>query len=287
MAIIAFRSRRIPPMSQLTMSVAQVCLNDTGVANGTINFIYDSGAGTIMTESRPGMTLGAGYATMDRRMGFKRIDKQGNRLPVPHHGQIGLAVALETLLIGNALFIQDPPDAMRRMAIDTHRNLVRFFLPKFTADNLAMYLLDLTVAFLAGAGNVVSMNAGKGVSVVADVMSSVTVDAHGRHHQALLIKANSVNTLGIVGQDAVFRDIVLAGNRGAFLMATAAHERDIELGHSRVGMVGANNIVSAVTIPALRSELLPLFHQLAVHTGHVGNSTSIRSWWQSIQSISP
>src|ERR1700757_256154 len=59
--------------------------------------------------------------------------------------QVLVGVAAHAVGVGHALLIKNVAHFVRLMAIGAGREDVRFFLPKFTADRLAMHLFDFRV----------------------------------------------------------------------------------------------------------------------------------------------
>ena len=63
-------------------------------------------------------------------------------------------------------------------------------------------------------------------------MCRVAIGADRSDGQALFVQSLAMDTLRVVGEDAVFRNLILLSDRGPFLVAGAAHEGDVELSHT-------------------------------------------------------
>ena len=153
---------------------------------------------------------------------------------------------------------------MRRVAIHADRNFVRLLFPEFSPNDFLVDLLDLAVTLLAGLDDVVAVDAGFGVVGVTNVMRRVAVGTDGGDDEALFVETLTVDRFGIMAQDAVLRDVVLPSNLCAFFVAATAHERDIELGNSRLGIAGREDVVFTMAIPAFWSKFLAGVGQFTV-----------------------
>ena len=172
---------------------------------------------------------------MNRGADFRGVNKERNRIGVTHHAQGGLGMASHAFLIRDALLVEKTPRPVRLMAIDANRDLVRFLFPQLAANHLGMHILNTPVAFLARTRNVTRMDARRRIGVRENIVRRVTVSAHRRDSQPLLIEAFSVDPERIVRLDRVLRDIVGLTNGRPFFVAATAHEGNLELRHARVG----------------------------------------------------
>jgi hypothetical protein len=139
-----------------------------------------------------GMALSTGDPTMYRTSHFQRVYEEGSLLSITYHGEIRVRVAVQAILIRH-LSIENPAHLMRLMAIDTHRNFMRFLFPQLTVNHLAMNLLDSPMTLLTGVGHVVTVNSGAGIGVGQNMMRGMTVAADRRHRQALLEEPHAVD----------------------------------------------------------------------------------------------
>ena len=115
--------------------------------------------GREWSGSGAGVALGAADRAMDRVLGLGRVDKHGHFLAVAVPHQIRLAVAFHALVVGHALFVEDPPNLVGPVAVDTGRDFVRFLLPQLASNDFPVHLLDAPVALLAGLGDIVAVDA--------------------------------------------------------------------------------------------------------------------------------
>jgi hypothetical protein len=158
---------------------------------------------------------------------------------------------------------------MGRMTVHACWYLVWFPFPQLASYDLGVHFLDATMAVLTGSGHVVPMNAGCRIRVWQDVVCRMAVTAHGRDRQALLVQSLAMNALGIVGDDAVLVDIVGARYLGALLVATAAHEGNVELLYRGARLCVGYDAMSAVAIPTLRGKLSTFCYRNAMDTATV------------------
>ena len=210
-----------------------------------------------------GMTLGATRPAMDRALYLSRVDIQGNGLPVALHLEIRLAVTAQAVGVRH-LAVKYLADLMRLMAIDADRHLIRLGLPQLTLNNLLVDLLDPPVALAAGGGDVVAVDGRARVRMGQHMMSRVAIGAHRRHRQPLFEQSLAMDRLGIVGQDAVLWDLVSLRHRRPLFVAPAAHVRNVEFDHPRIGRSMRNDVVRTVTVPAAGRQLLSLGDRLTM-----------------------
>jgi hypothetical protein len=81
-------------------------------------------------------------------------------------------------------------------------------------------------------------------------MIAVTVIACGCNDQALFEKAFPMNTLGVIGQDIVFGNVVYTGNRSALPVTFSAQHRDVHLISTGFRIYRREDIMITVTLPA-------------------------------------
>ena len=98
-------------------------------------------------------------------------------------------MASEAVLVGCSSLVQDPPYGVRLMTVDAGRYHVRLLPPQAALNHLAVHLLDLRVALLAGLTNVVAVNAGCPIGVWQNLVRCVTGGADRSDSQALAEQA--------------------------------------------------------------------------------------------------
>lgn len=156
--------------------------------------------------------------------------------------------------VRHSLRIKNLPDLVRRVTIDAGRNYVGLLLPQLPADHLAMHLLDLGMTFRAGCRDVLFCDGRTGIGVGQYEMRGMTTGADGRNGEAALVQALAVNTVHVVAEDIVLRDVPGQLNRRTFLMATAAQLRDLHYGSWRTLRGRTQDVVTAVAIFATRRQ---------------------------------
>ena len=164
-------------------------------------------------------------------------------------------MAGQAVLVRQALGVEHAANLVRRVAVDTGRNLVPFLDPQATLDHLAMHAIDLRVAGCAGRGHVVDVDTRAGVRVTQDVVSRVAGRADRRHGESLAEQALAVDAHRIVLEDALLRDLVGPGHRRTFPVAVAAEQRHVHHSRRRIGIRGGQDIVFAVTAPTVRGKI--------------------------------
>ena len=122
-----------------------------------------------------------------------RIDKERNSVDSPDHGEVRVGVTPHAFPIGEPFFVGELPDLMRTVTVHTDRNLVRFFLPEFSANDLLVNLLDSPVAVLAGSGDAIPVNARFRIGMRENVVSRVTVGANRGYGQSLTKEPGAVD----------------------------------------------------------------------------------------------
>ena len=79
-------------------------------------------------------------------------------------------MTLKAFAVGNSFLVKDSSGLMRLVTIDASRDLVRFFLPQFTTNNLFVYLLDSPVTLLTSVSDIIAVNARSGIGVREDIV---------------------------------------------------------------------------------------------------------------------
>jgi hypothetical protein len=80
-----------------------------------------------------------------------------------------------------------------------------------------------------------------------DEMISMTVVACGCHDKPLFEQPFPMNTLGVIGQDIMFCNVVNASNRRSFPVAFSAEHRDIHFIGARSHVGRRQDIVFSMT----------------------------------------
>ena len=147
-------------------------------------------------------------------------------------------------------------DVLVAVEVDAGGDLVRLLLPQPALDALAVHLFDLSVTDGAGAGDVVSVNAGARVGVRQDVVGGVARRTDGGHRQPLLEEAGAVVLLEgadqiLVGETGDWDMIVLVEypNRNAFLEMVSSADYLQAAEHRTAGL---EDTVLMATTPATR-----------------------------------
>lgn len=85
----------------------------------------------------------------------------------------------------------------------------------------------------------------------------------------LLVQSHPMNAQRIMRKNAVLRNVVGAGYLPTFFMASSAHKGNIEFTSSRIWCLKSDNVMSAMTVPALGREFFSGFYCLAMETSGV------------------
>ena len=122
-------------------------------------------------------------------------------------------MAAKTIFIRHPLRIEHLPDFVGLMAINTSGKNTGLFFPELTADDLSMDHLNLGMAFSASVGNVGARDGRSGVCMRQDGMGRMTRDARGSDNQTLEKQTLTVDTLGVILDNAVLwnRTLLLDG----------------------------------------------------------------------------
>ena len=128
------------------------------VTDRTIHSGPRSFAGSLEGRCHIRVALRTAGVGMGRSQIVDLIDKEGQRLTIAKRSQLGIRMAGQAVLIGQALGVEDVANLVGRMAVDTGGDLVGFLLPQPALDEFPVNLFDLTVALGAGLGDVVMMN---------------------------------------------------------------------------------------------------------------------------------
>jgi hypothetical protein len=131
-------------------------------------------------------------------------------------------MAPETVLVGRSGLIQNSPYGVRLMTVDAGRYHIRLLTPQAALYHLAMYLLDLRVALLAGLTDVVAVNAGRRMGVWQDLVRCMTRRTDRCHGQSLTEQTFTMYGKRVVLKDAVLMNVVGAGNGRSLPMAFTA-----------------------------------------------------------------
>ena len=181
--------------------------------------------------------------------------------------QVLIAVAAHAIGVRHTLAVENIPDLMGLMAIHTGRENVRFFLPEFATNGLAMNLFDLGMTLGASGRDVAPANRRLGIGVRQDAMRRMARYARGRNDQTLLEHSLAVDALGIVLQNVVLINVAVQLDRRALAVAAATDERDVERGDRGATVLNRQDIVIAVAVYAVRGERIAARDCLAMKRG--------------------
>ena len=123
--------------------------------------------------------------------------------------------------------VENTPDFMRGMTIDTDRYLSRLLLPQLSFHDLLVDFLDLRVALDTGIRNILLVDFGVGILMRQDVMRAVAAGANRGDNQTPLEEPLAVNGHGVVADDVLLVQFVARRHLGAFFMTAAARRGDI------------------------------------------------------------
>ena len=207
------------------------------VTDTAIHGVFYRLAGAFLRDCHIRMALGAGRIRMGRVFEGFLVDKQANGLAIARYCQVRLTVAGQAVIVGQTVRVKDPANLVRRMAIDTGRNLGGILEPQATLDDLAVYAFNLAMAVRAGLRHIVRVNAGLRISMRQYVVRRMAGRADGGDRETLTKQAFPVNTHRVVFEDGVLRDVMGLGDRGPFLVTGTAKHRHIHdrRWRSRVG----------------------------------------------------
>ena len=155
----AIRSVRVTLLFHLAVDAVLVDLHHFGMADRAVDAAGNGVAGPFMVDRSPGVALDAGSLPVGGPAKNLVVHEHGLALGTwPRAREFSLLVADQTLAVGHALVVIDPPDFMGLVAFDADRNLGRILFPQISLDDLPMHLLDQSVALFAGGRHVVAVN---------------------------------------------------------------------------------------------------------------------------------
>jgi len=217
------------------------------------------------------MALRTGSARVHRVVVVLFIDKQADSLPTGAcRRQLGLRVAGQAVLVGQSVRIENVADLVRRVAVDTGRNLAWIFGPQLAFDDLAVHLFDLSVASRTGRSNIVCVDARSWIGVRTNVMGRMAGGADGRDSETLSEQTLTVNAHRIMLEDVLLRYLVTSGYGRSLSVATSTEQRHVHHGRRRVVIRGRQDIVLAMTVGTDRS------HWITVFCGDTMQTTLVR-----------
>ena len=186
------------------------------------------------------------------RRGLDLLPVHGERHDGAVHDlvDVGLLVAFQAVPIGESERHGFLPHPVRHVTVCAGGDGPWLFLPQLAADPLHVHLLDAAVALHAGRSDVAGGDGSPGVRVRQDQMGAVTVGARRRHDEPLLEQTDAVDALGVVLDDVVLPDVVVAGHRRAFPVAASAQVGHVHLVGDRLGVLGRADVVGAVAFAA-------------------------------------
>jgi hypothetical protein len=173
------------------------------------------------------MTLEASISTVCRTCDLIGVNVEGNLLSVFLYLEVRVAMTRQALAVGKALGIEDPPNNVWLMAIDTDRQLMRLFFPELAFDNLHVHFFYLRVTLHAGRSNVSLMDGRPGVLVRKDVVRFVAAGTHGCYGQSAPEQPVAVDRLRVVFQDIVLADLTQFRYERTFLVTRPTEIRDV------------------------------------------------------------
>jgi hypothetical protein len=200
---------------------------------------------------------------------FARFDEEGRFTDPARRHDVRPFVAAQTIAVCHALRVEDSPDLVRLVTVHAGRNHVGLLLPELAANDLAVHHLNLRVTFLAGLRDVALGDGRARVGVRQDEMRRMTTGANRRHHQAAAKQTLAVKALRVILENLVLRNVMRDLNRRAFVMAAPAQKRNLHDRSGRPGIGRTKDVVRAMTIGALRRELVAALECLAVQAGGV------------------
>jgi hypothetical protein len=173
-------------------------------------------------------------------------------------------VADKAIAVRHALVVEDLTYLVWLVTVHTGGKDVHFLFPQLTLDDLAVHILDLGVASGARRRDVLSGDRGTRIRMGQDVVRRVTRRARGRDDEAFLQQPLAVNALGIVLQNVVLVDLTLELDGGTFTMTSPTEQRYPERRQAGGRIVGGEDIVIAVAVLAVRSQLVSSYESLPV-----------------------
>jgi hypothetical protein len=117
-------------------------------------------------------------------------------------------MAPEAVAVGGSGFIQDTSDGVWLVTIHADRYHIRPLTPQAAVYHLAVHLLDLRVALLAGLTDVIAVNARCRVGVREDLVRRVTRRADRGDRQTLPEQTFAMYGERVVLEYAVLVDVV-------------------------------------------------------------------------------
>jgi hypothetical protein len=169
-----------------------------------------------------GVTLYAGNVAVYRVRQHVFVDGHRKRVRAGHFVDVCFLVTLQTIPVGNkqrqglfAYFVGP-------MTVRASGYRSGLALPKLPADNLYVYLFDSQVAAHTSSRDIIAGNRRIRVGVRENLVAAVTIGTGGGNQKTFFEHTLAVNTLAVVFYDIVFRNIVSAGDRSPFTVASAA-----------------------------------------------------------------
>ncbi len=174
--IEAGRRVRVARRRQLSVHARSVVRDLHGVADRAVDVRCHGRAARPEEQRRRdvGVALGTPRLTVRRGVVGRLVDVKRHRSGVPLHRELRIGVAAEAVLVRRAGTVEHPADLVRRMAIHTHRYLVRFRLPQSALNHLPVHVLDQRMTFRAGPHHVALVDAGTRVGVRQDEVRRMT-----------------------------------------------------------------------------------------------------------------
>ena len=157
----------------------------------------------------------------------KLIDVQAHRFAIAQHCEVGLPMAGQAVLVGESVRIENSADLVRSVAVDTGRDLVRFFSPQASFDHFAMHAVDLPVTGCAGCRHVLRVDARARILVRQDVVRGVAGCADRGYAQSLAKQTGTMDRERIVLENVILGDLASLGNLRSLLVTLAAQEWNV------------------------------------------------------------
>ena len=207
------------------------------------------------------MALTASDLGMTGARNLESVDVHG---PAVFRLQLLVAVATHAIGVSHALCVENLAHLVRLMAVGTCREDVSFLFPEFTLDRLAMHGLNLCVTLRTCSRDIPASDRGFRIGVGQDRVRGMARGAVRSNDQPFLEKRLAMDTLGVVLQDVVLRDVAALLYGRSFLVATAANEWDLERRDGGAWILYAIDLMVAVTIDAARRESISARHRLTM-----------------------
>lgn len=154
------------------------------------------------------MALCAGRAGVLRHTVNLLVHVERDRIALGYADQIRITMAPEAVAVGGSGFIQDTSDGVWLVTIHADRYHIRPLTPQAALYHLAVHLLDLRVALLAGLTDVIAVNARCRIGVREDLVRRVTRRADRGDRQTLPEQTFAMYGERVVLEYAVLVDVV-------------------------------------------------------------------------------